>query len=212
MKIAILFLISVVIISGCVANNSDSEIKHDIYKFEYSKDGRTFSASLFPGFNESMFWINQNLPEDAVITAWWDYGHMIRGIGKRDVVVYNPSSNILHTVAMVANGGEFDTKSLGELSDHKDIEMVAMALSITNPSELIAIMQIYHSDYIMVTKNERSISWIIYDISSVDSEMIDEYTYVNNDSMMYKMLAHEDIDGMEMLYSDSVVVIYRIVN
>ena len=210
-RITLAALIFVVIISGCVANDSSSGTNPGVDKFNYSKDGKTYSASLFPGYSESMNWIDQNLTEDAVITSWWDYGHMIRGIGKREAVVYNPSSSILHTVAMVAAGEEFDTESLGELSDHKDIEMVAMALSTTDPSELIAIMQAYRSDYIMVAKNERSISWIIYDISSVDSEMLDEYTYVNNDSMMYRMLAHEDIRDMEMIYSDSLVVIYRIV-
>lgn len=211
MRTALALLIFVVVISGCVASDSYPETNPGVDKFDYSKDGRTYSASLFPGYSDSMDWIDQNLPDDAVVTAWWDYGHMIRGLGKREAVVYNPSNGILYTVAMVATGGEFDTGSLGELSDHHDIEMVAMALSTTDPSELIAIMQAYQSDYIMVARNDRSISWIIYDISGIEAEQLDEYTFVNGESMMYRMLAHEEINGMGMIYSDPAVVIYRIV-
>ena len=41
-------------------------------------------------------------------------------------------------------------------------------------------------------------------------EQIDEYTFVNENSMMYMMLDRKDIEGFGRIYSDSVVVIYRI--
>jgi asparagine N-glycosylation enzyme membrane subunit Stt3 len=212
MRFVVPALIALVLISsGCVSDDQNPGTNPGVDKFSYSSDGRTYTASLFPGYSDSMEWMSRNLPQDAVITAWWDYGHMIRGLGEREAVGFNPSEESLHTVAMVAAGGEFDTESLGELSDHGDIEMVAMALTTTDPSEMIAIMQAYHSDYIMVSRNDRTISWIIYDISAVEAEQLDEYTFVNDNSMMYRMLAHDDIRDMDMLYSDSAVVIYRIV-
>lgn len=204
--LALVVLGALMLASGCTQTGGPPQLE----SFSYQKDGRTYEASLFPGFGDSMEWVRENLPEDAVVTAWWDYGHMIRGLGEREAVVFNPSEDILHTVSMVAAGGEFDAGSLGELSDHEDIEMVAMALTTTDPSEAMAIMLSYHSDYIMVTQSERSNSWVLYDVSGVEAEQLDEYTFVNEDSMMYRILDGEGIPGMEEVYSDSTVTIYGI--
>lgn len=216
MRVLLLAIATLVLVSGCTQQISD-DMQDEIGSpptetdnFAYEKDGRVYTVYLQPGFNEAMTWIKENLPDDAVISAWWDYGHMIRGLAEREAIIFNPSEEILYTVSMITAGGEFDKDNLGYLSNHEDIERVAMALSTTNASEAIAIMEYYHSDYIMITVHERVKSWVIYDVSGVEAEQLDEYTLVNEDSMMYRVLNGDYIEGFEKVYSDTAVFIYMV--
>lgn len=40
-------------------------------------------ATPSPAWNETLEWISENTPEDALVTAWWDYGYWIRYRGQR---------------------------------------------------------------------------------------------------------------------------------
>jgi len=211
MRFLLFAVVMLILVSGCTQQQVLVDPLEGTEGFDYERDGKTYNPSTQTGLGESMTWIKDNLPEDAVISAWWDYGHMIRGVTEREVIVFNPSEEILYTVSMVAAGGEFDTENLGELSEHGDIENIANILTTTSPIEAIDLMNSYSSEYLMVTTHERTKSWVIYNVSGAEAEQLDEYTFVNEDSMMYMMLDDKDIEGFEKIYSDSVVVIYRIV-
>ena len=49
-----------------------------------------FDDNMKPGLN----WINSSTPENATFLCWWDYGHMIKAVGERNVIVRNPSHEI----------------------------------------------------------------------------------------------------------------------
>tara|TARA_Y100000590_G_scaffold96306_1_gene109409 strand:+ start:2467 stop:4836 length:2370 start_codon:yes stop_codon:yes gene_type:complete len=38
---------------------------------------------------ETMVWLRQNTPDDAVVAAWWDYGYWITSLGQRTTLVDN---------------------------------------------------------------------------------------------------------------------------
>ena len=57
------------------------------------------SASLpmkdsYPDWLEALNWIKTNLPPDAVIAAWWDYGYWIRVIANRTTLADNGTINM----------------------------------------------------------------------------------------------------------------------
>tara|TARA_Y100000310_G_C20702467_1_gene831163 strand:- start:4293 stop:5090 length:798 start_codon:yes stop_codon:yes gene_type:complete len=187
-------------------------ISEDGYKNQvrYVWDDYTFTGAYMPEFRSSMDWIKENSSKDAIITTWWDYGHMVRGIGKRDVIAYNPSQDILTTVASVHAGKKFNTEEAGELSNHEDIINVGLILTTTDPIKAINLMQNYNSQYLLVTNSEYGKSRIIYNISGVEYDIVENIYYVNNKSIMYKILKLQPIVGFEKVYSDAKVVIYKL--
>tara|TARA_B100000029_G_scaffold489823_1_gene548001 strand:+ start:493 stop:2847 length:2355 start_codon:yes stop_codon:yes gene_type:complete len=40
-------------------------------------------------WHESMMWLKQNTPEDAIIASWWDYGYWITTLGERTTLIDN---------------------------------------------------------------------------------------------------------------------------
>ena len=66
-------------------------------------------------FREALFWINENLEEDAVVIAWWDYGYWIEALGRRAAYIDNghrPDSKVMWYAEMLTSE---DTKMLEEL-------------------------------------------------------------------------------------------------
>jgi len=62
--------------------------------------GTTFSVST-TDWLDSMEWIKNNTPEDAVIGAWWDYGYWIQTKGERASLADN-STLIDHIIKRIA--------------------------------------------------------------------------------------------------------------
>jgi len=66
-------------------------------------------------FREALFWMNENLEENAVIIAWWDYGYWIEALGKRAAYIDNghrPDFKIVWYAEMLTSE---DTEMLEEL-------------------------------------------------------------------------------------------------
>ncbi len=57
----------------------------------------TTSYSVVPGTDDSMYnslgWINNNTPNNTVITSWWDYGHLFAAVADRPVTFDGGSQN-----------------------------------------------------------------------------------------------------------------------
>lgn len=204
--------------------------------FEYEKNGRKYTTNfLYSELQPAMEWIKNNLPKNAVVSAWWDYGHTIRGSGNVEAVVFTPSKEILNTVATsqipkyyfppqdlstlfktsfaqsesISDIQKYNTKKYGELSNNNDIKNVALILTTTNPQEAISLMKQYNSEYVLVTSSEYGKAYTLYEITKIPTEFVDGST-LNKNSILYKMLKLELISGFERVYSDSSVVIYKI--
>lgn len=202
MKKIIIFLFLTILFLGCTP-------KYEPETFEYEKDGRKYRPVLMKFLEPSMEWIDENLPEDAVITTWWDYGHTVRGKGHREAIAFNPSEEILDTVALHAIGKKFEHNRLGEFSDHEDILNTAQILTTTDPQEAIDLMEQYNSKYILVTYREYGKSRVIYGVSGIEFENIEGYA-INNESLFVNILKKRVIEGFWPIYGDNASVIYKI--
>jgi len=74
---------------------------------------------------DSMEWIKNNTPKDAVVAAWWDYGYWISTMGERATLADNST---VHT---------------------RIIENIARML-LSNPDEAWQLLQEMQADYILV--------------------------------------------------------------
>jgi len=81
---AIVLIGLLLILCACTAQQEN--------RLQYEKEGRTYSSSLITELEPAMRWVKNTLPKDAVITAWWDYGHMIRGYTGNQVIIFSPMS------------------------------------------------------------------------------------------------------------------------
>ncbi|MBI4452991.1 hypothetical protein HY637_06185 [Candidatus Woesearchaeota archaeon] len=204
--------------------------------FEYEKDGRKYTSNyLYTELQPAMEWIKNNLPKDSIVSAWWDYGHIIRGLGNVEAIVFTPSEEILNSVATsqilkyyfppqdlptlfktsfaqsksISDTQKYNTKKYGELSNNNDIKNVALILTTTNPEEAINLMKEYNSKYVLVTSSEYGKAYHLYQITGIPTELVNGST-LNKNSIFYKMLKLELVNGFERVYSDSSVVIYKI--
>ncbi len=53
----------------------------------------TGASVEIPDWIEALAWMNANLPEDAVVAAWWDYGYWINVLANRSVLDDNSTWN-----------------------------------------------------------------------------------------------------------------------
>jgi hypothetical protein len=209
--ILMLLFIGMTLFAGCSSTTENMPPT-----FNYEKEGMTYESILLNDLQPSMKYINQNLPIDAVITVWWDYGHMIRGVANRETVIFTPSRDILDTVSPSYKEA-FKNNKLGKFSNNEDVINVAKILTTTNPSEAINLMKIYNSNYILITNQEYGKSQTIYTLSDVKTDTLETFMNyrnfnLNNESIFHKMLKLDSVQGFEKVYSDPTVVIYKIDN
>ncbi len=133
---------------------------------EYAMDGRTFRGYVDNSMRPSLEWIIGNTRKDSVFLNWWDYGHLIRGYGGRDSVVYNPSGEVFDRTRSKGVGAKvrrtWDTGAYGELSSHEKIVDVGYALLASTPNETLRIMDKYNAGYLYVHYTDFGKSWAIY--------------------------------------------------
>jgi len=86
--------------------------------------GATYTVST-TDWLDSMEWIKNNTPKDAVVAAWWDYGYWISTMGERASLADNST---VHT---------------------RIIENIAKML-LSNPDEAWKLLQEMQADYVLV--------------------------------------------------------------
>ena len=197
----------------------DAEALHsdlEFISFNYTRDGKSYSAQitnarLLPAMN----WIKENTPEKAVFLTWWDNGHMIRGIGERDSIVFAPSREILFTVSKYVGMSEEERAKIEcpDCNPHDKIMDVVNALLGDEPSEIRNIMDKYNSDYVLVAERDESASYALFLITGVDpfNYLNEDYSLKESaqDIILFRMINNEDIEGFEKAYSDGAVRIYK---
>lgn len=159
-----------------------------------------FDDALKPG----LAWLNSSTPTNATIMSWWDYGHMIKAVGERNIVVRNPSQEIVNSVG--------DPSSIKEFDPNSKIQDVAKALTTTNQSETLQIMQKYGATYLLVDKDDVIKSTWLYRIAGLnETDYISNqaFTELGNTTMIARLLDNRDT-GLTLAYQDEVVKIYTI--
>ena len=76
-------------------------------------------------WNESLYWLMENTPENAVVISWWDYGYWIRTIGGRKDII-NPGYR------------------------GKGINDIALLFLEKNESKAILTVKKYKAEYILI--------------------------------------------------------------
>lgn len=195
---------------------------YEVGEIRYVKNDVHYKGFYNSYLRDAMDWIKADTSVDAVVMSWWDYGHMIVGYSEREAVIKNPSQEALMSVK--------DPSYYSEFEPHKKLVDVATALTTTDISETISLMEKYGADYILVTYEDGGgkANWIFHFAGLNFADYMNStwlqqghsgYTFNQNmyndlgkQTTIYKILAIEAIEGLELTYSDENVVVYKIVS
>jgi asparagine N-glycosylation enzyme membrane subunit Stt3 len=159
-----------------------------------------FDQAMMPG----LLWINSTTPDTATFLCWWDYGHMIKAVGERSVVVRNPSQEILDSIADPSGIKEFDPDS--------KIQDVAAALTTTNQTQTLQIMEKHGATYLLVHKDDLVKSVWMYRIAGLnETDYVGSqgFTDLGSNTMIARLLDNRDT-GFTLVYHDEQVKIYKV--
>jgi hydroxylamine oxidation protein HaoB len=197
LMIGLLAMMVLLLITGC----SGKESKPQTTLYTYEKGNRTFTYDFRPsGIEPCMDWIMTNTPEDAVFLCWWDYGHTIRDLGERDVIVFAPSREVLSTIKNPA----WDETVSGEYSSHYKIQDVAEALLAADSNRTAEIMRKYNAAYIFIHQSDITHSWAMY-------YALGEPVATPTNTILDRALNNQQIAHFELVYSDEFCVVYKLV-
>lgn len=94
---------------------------------------------------ESMEWIKNNTPKDAVIAAWWDYGYWISTLGERATIADNSTLNdsIIENLAkMFTSSPKEGWQILRDMqADYVVIFISGQRLAVDNEGQALYILQ-----------------------------------------------------------------------
>jgi asparagine N-glycosylation enzyme membrane subunit Stt3 len=163
-----------------------------------------FDDSMKPG----LLWINSSTPKNATFLCWWDYGHMIKAVGERDVVVRNPSQEILDSIA--------DPSGLKEFDPNDKIQDVATAFTTNNQTKTSQIMEKYNATYIMIGQNDLVKAVWMFKIAGLNyTDYIANpgpnmsFTDLGKNTMIARLLDNRDTGPFTLVYHDDQMKIYK---
>ncbi|TAK24261.1 MAG: hypothetical protein EPO37_02405, partial [Nitrosarchaeum sp.] len=94
---------------------------------------------------ESMEWIKNNTPKDAVIASWWDYGYWISTLGERATIADNSTLNtsIIEKLAkMFFSSPEEGWRMLTDMqADYIVVFISGQRLAVDNEDQALYILQ-----------------------------------------------------------------------
>ena len=196
--VGLLAMMVLLLIAGC----SGKQSKPQTNLYTYEKGNRTFTYDFQPsGIEPCMDWIRTNTPEDAVFLCWWDYGHTIRDLGERDVIIFSPSYEMdsEHTA-----GSHWNVEKSGELASQERIQDVALALLALDSNQTLEIMRKYKATYIYIYQNDTVKAWAMYYV-------LGEPSSTSTDTVLSKASNKEDIQHFKLVYTDQFATIYELV-
>jgi dolichyl-diphosphooligosaccharide--protein glycosyltransferase len=108
-------------------------------------------ASRFDSWIEALEWMEANIPDDAVVAAWWDYGYWITVIGGKNSLADNATMNDTRIIELAnmflsdeANGIKI-MKKLG--ADYVLIFCTSRRLSTGGGQDYFALIQVAGTGY-----------------------------------------------------------------
>ena len=94
---------------------------------------------------ESMEWIKNNTPKDAVIASWWDYGYWISTLGERATIADNSTlyTSVIENLAkMFLSSPEEGWKTLKDMqADYVVVFVSGQRLAVDNEDQSLYILQ-----------------------------------------------------------------------
>jgi len=96
-------------------------------------------------WTESMEWIKNNTPKDAVIASWWDYGYWISTLGERASIADNStlSTSIIQNLAkMLLSSPDQAWKMLTEMqADYVVVFVSGQRLAVDNDDQALYVLR-----------------------------------------------------------------------
>ncbi|MBU0461017.1 MAG: hypothetical protein KJ574_00365 [Nanoarchaeota archaeon] len=176
---------------------------YSIKKIKYTKEGLVIDPdqilpdSMRPGLD----WLKENTPGDAIIMSWWDYGHMIRAYAEREPVIDAPSKDILTTTVAKYLGKSPDEIDCPDCVQDSIIQDVANLLVSEDPDETARLMKKYSASFLYISAEDVSKVPALYIALSQEPRPVSSTT-------IGKALAGEPLEGFELVYHDSIAMIY----
>jgi len=185
----------------------------DYAEIEYTdEDGKHSDMYFKVEMRTGLDWIRTSTSENATFLCWWDYGHMVKGYAERNVVVRNPSEEILESIARARE----DPSYVKEFDSHERILDVATALTTSNFTEMSQIMEKYGVTHILVCSDDLlKACWMYWTVGLeptdyvVSQDSSSEFTDAGMQTMIAKLLENRDT-GFTLIYEDAEIKIYRV--
>ncbi len=186
----------------------------DKYEIFYDMDGEEQQGVFMPEMRGGLNWIRDNTKWNDTILCWWDYGHSVRGYTERNAVVDSPSRSLENTI--------YDSSTIRRWEDEERIRDVAKGLVATDVNDTLDIMQRYGSEFLITTQRDSwGITYALFHAAGLDS---DEYlepptggiptpttpTEKGRETLIYRIWAGDEIEGLELMYSDINVRVYGV--
>ena len=96
-------------------------------------------------WTESMEWIKNNTPKDAVIASWWDYGYWISTLGERASIADNSTvhTNIIQNLAkMLMSSSDQAWKMLTDMqADYVVVFVSGQRLAVDNDDQALYVLR-----------------------------------------------------------------------
>ena len=189
--------------------NANITFYEDFAEIEYKDEEGIHSDMYFAlGARDALDWIKLNTAEVSMFLCWWDYGHMIKGYAERDVLIRNPSEEIVDTVANPSEVKEFDS--------HEQILDVAIVLTTGNSSEMMQILEKYGVTHILIPSRDINIAWIYYSVAGRDwneylmsQDSGFKFTELGKQTFISRLLENRDL-SFGLIYEDSEIKIYEV--
>jgi|SRR3989338_76342 len=170
---------------------------------EYTWNEKSYNGIYNPEMRPAVEWIKNNIEDDAKITSWWDYGHMVRAIGRRDAVLFAPSEEFVKDYKEYYPNWR-PTFKKEDYSDHDILVDVSNIILAQNPNISIELMTKHNSKHLLLTSKDFHISKVI------NRWVSGEYINPPEDSLLFLLLKLQEAEGLNLVYSDEYVVIYEI--
>jgi asparagine N-glycosylation enzyme membrane subunit Stt3 len=178
----------------------------------YTDETGPHSGFFEPQMRTGLDWIRNNTPGNATFLCWWDYGHIIKGYAERNVIVRNPSHEWINMVA------ESWRSHITEFDPNEKLVDVANALTTSNYTETLQIMEKYGATYVVVYKDDGpqvgKALWMfkVAGLDPWDYCKLENSTQLFNDAgkqtMIRRLLDNRDT-GLILAYQDAVMKVYR---
>ena len=194
-----------------IGGKYDAVVTHwaDRVKLAYTDETGNHSGYFDDNMKAGLNWINSSTPENATFLCWWDYGHMIKAVGERNVVVRNPSHEIINSIADPSGIKEFD-------SNEKMLD-VASALTTDNQSKTVQIMGKYNATYLMIGKNDLVNSVWFFKISGLNytDYLVNQgsslgFTDLGMNTMIARLLDDRNTGPFTLVYQDQQMKVYEL--
>jgi asparagine N-glycosylation enzyme membrane subunit Stt3 len=132
-------------------NATLSFFKDGSSQIAYVDESGNHSEHYFePLMRTGLNWIKNSTSENAIFLCWWDYGHAIKGYAERNVIVRNPSHEWIDMVPIART----DPNAIKEFDPNEKLVDVAKALTTSNCTEMMQIMEKYCATYVVVYKDD----------------------------------------------------------